>query len=152
MSATKPGIQLIILVAWPRFGGRNWKLLARPCIPSSSRAFRCVRPGPAPFSSIVPRVEVDPRGFGVRELSCKATWKILETERMIGALDELAKVSLILSWRLSYLKYGDDQDIKMKVKYIVKLTSLTQFQDSCSKVLIKSHKESRSPCHHLGPW
>ena len=29
---------------------------------------------------------------------------------MIGALDELAKVSLILSWRLSYLRYGDDQD------------------------------------------
>ena len=57
---------------------------------------------------------MDPGGFGVRELSCKATRKILDTERMIGALDELAKVSLILSWRLSYLRYGDDKVMKMK--------------------------------------
>jgi hypothetical protein len=57
---------------------------------------------------------VDPRGFGVCELSGKATRKILDTERMIGALDELAKVSLILSWRLSYLRYGDNQVRKIR--------------------------------------
>ena len=60
MRVTRVGIQFIILVATPRFGGKNVKLMASPCIPSSSRAFKCDRPGNMEFSSIVPRVDVEP--------------------------------------------------------------------------------------------
>ena len=59
MSATKVGIHWSSFVAWPRFGGKNWKLSAKPCIPSSSSALRCARE-PTEFSSTVEREDVDP--------------------------------------------------------------------------------------------
>jgi hypothetical protein len=39
MRVTNVGIQLIILVATPRLGGKNVKLIASPCIPNSPCAF-----------------------------------------------------------------------------------------------------------------
>jgi hypothetical protein len=82
------------------------KLLARPCIASSSRAFRCDRPGPIEFSSTVLRVDVEPTWeLLLLDLvaSCKATRKMLETNRMIAAFEEFANVSLIRSCMVSYL-------------------------------------------------
>ena len=104
MRVTRVGIQFIILVATPRFGGKNVKLMASPCIPSSSRAFKCDRPGNMEFSSIVPRVDVEPWLVLVLldlMLSCSATRKIFETDRMMDGFDEFANVSLMRSCSVS---------------------------------------------------
>lgn len=104
MRVTRVGIQFIILVATPRFGGKNVKLMASPCIPSSSRAFKCDRPGNIEFSSIVPRVDVEPWLVLVLldlMLSCSATRKIFETDRMMDGFDEFANVSLMRSCSVS---------------------------------------------------
>lgn len=104
MRVTRVGIQFIILVATPRFGGKNVKLMASPCIPNSSRAFKCDRPGNIEFSSIVPRVDVEPWLVLVLldlMLSCSATRKIFETDRMMDGFDEFANVSLMRSCSVS---------------------------------------------------
>ncbi len=104
MRVTRVGIQFIILVATPRFGGKNVKLMASPCIPNSSRAFKCDRPGNMEFSSMVPRVDVEPWLVLVLldlMLSWSATRKIFETDRMMDGFDEFAKVSLMRSCSVS---------------------------------------------------
>ena len=101
MRPTSAGIQLIIFVACPRLGGRNWKLLASPCIPNSSSAFKWLRPGPCIPSSTVVSVDDDPLSIPSLLLSWRATRKIFEADRIIDALDEFAKVSLIRSCRPS---------------------------------------------------
>jgi hypothetical protein len=57
------------------------------------------------FSSTVPRVDVDPWLVLLDlTLSCKATRKIVDTERMMVAFEEFAKVSRMRSCSVSYLE------------------------------------------------
>lgn len=120
------------MVAWPRFGSKNWKLSAKPCIPSPSSALRCVRDELTEFSSTVLRVDVDPRA--VLEplnlvVSCNATRKIFETDLIMDGFDELAKISLTRSCILSYLtkmqKFNQaiDRHSKRDYAYVIETIS-----------------------------
>ena len=102
MRVTNAGIQLIILVACPRLVGRNWKVLASPCRPNSSRAFRWIRLGPGVTSSV--SVDDEFLSMPSREFSCSATRNMFDMDRMMDALHEFANVSLIRSCRPSYLE------------------------------------------------
>lgn len=71
-----------------------------------------------PFSSTTLRVEVDPAWVVLEVVvlalldltgSWSATLKMVDTERMIDALEEILKVSLMRSWMVSYLLRNIDQ-------------------------------------------
>ena len=98
----KAGIHWSSLIVCECFGGKNWKLSTKPCIPSSSSALKCVRELVVEFSStVLRRVDVDPSLNLVKP--CSATRRMFVTDLITDGFDELATVSLIRSCMLSYL-------------------------------------------------
>lgn len=90
------GNQLRTLVASPRFNGRNWNVLASPCMFNSSSACNCRDPYAASSSSVL-RVEEDPFAATLFAASSIATRNIVDAEERIEGLDDVVKMSWILS-------------------------------------------------------
>ena len=107
ISVTKAGIHWSSLVVCPRFGGKNWKLSTKPCIPSSSSALV------TEFSStVLRRVNVDPLLDLLK--SCSATRKIIETDLIMDGFDELAKISLTRSCMSDLRKLNNLTSLSIK--------------------------------------
>lgn len=72
-------------------------------MPCSSSASRWLRPGPCDWPSSKFSDDVEPGAVPFLSASCTATLNIFDTALRMAGLEELAKTSLILSCKLSYL-------------------------------------------------